>query len=150
MAAGPLRDGKVCLQLTDDEGRQPDGSPTGTRLGRAGDRLAFDLGEAFGHGDRPRQQIDAALAEPGQLSHPQATVGADEHQYPLAGMNGLGQVNDLGGVRKRISSRSIFGSGTLRQGFAPGSPGAAVQLPLPAAICRGMDPHRPVGGPHSA
>jgi hypothetical protein len=97
VAAGPLRDGKVCLQLTDNEGRQPDGSPTGTRLGRAGDRLAFDLGEAFGHGDRPRQQIDAALAEPGQLSHPQATVGADEHQYPLAGMNGLGQVNDLGG-----------------------------------------------------
>ena len=81
----------------DDEGRQPDGPAAGVRLGRAGDRLAFDLGEALGHGDRPCQQIDAALAEPGQLSHPQAAVGADEHQYPVAGMNGLGQVNDLGG-----------------------------------------------------
>jgi hypothetical protein len=62
VAAGPLRGGKVCLQLTDDEGRQPDGSPAGTRLGRAGDQLAFDLGEGLGHGDRLGQQIDAALA----------------------------------------------------------------------------------------
>ncbi len=62
MAAGPLRGGKVCLQLTDDEGRQPDGSPAGTRLRRAGDQLAFDLGEGLSHGDRLGQQIDAALA----------------------------------------------------------------------------------------
>ena len=87
----------MCLQLTDDEGRQPDGSPAGTRLGRAGDQLAFDLGEDLGHGDRPGHQIDPAWAEPGQLSDPQAGVGADEHQCPLAGVDRLGQVDDLGG-----------------------------------------------------
>jgi hypothetical protein len=56
VAAGPLRGGKVCIQLTDD------GSPAGTRLGRASDQLAFDLGEGLGHSDRLGQQIDAALA----------------------------------------------------------------------------------------
>ena len=53
MAAGPLRGGKMSLQLTDDEGRQPDGRRPGTVLGRAGDQLALDLGEDLGHGDRP-------------------------------------------------------------------------------------------------
>jgi hypothetical protein len=57
----------MCLQLTDDEARRPDGSPAGTHLGWAGDQLAFDLGEDLGHGDRPAQQIDPASAEPGQL-----------------------------------------------------------------------------------
>jgi hypothetical protein len=66
-------------------------------------------------------------------------------------MNGLSQVDDLGGVRKRISSRSIFGSGTLRQGICARISGAwRSSCPLPAAIRRGMDPHRPAGGPHSA
>jgi hypothetical protein len=37
-------------------------------------------------------------------------------------------------------------AGALRQDLLA----VAVQLPLPAAIRRGMDPHRPVGGPHSA
>jgi hypothetical protein len=32
-------------------------------------------------------------------------------------MDGLGQVDDLAGVRKRTSSLSILGSGTLRQGL---------------------------------
>jgi hypothetical protein len=85
VAAGPLRDGKVCLQLKDDEGRQPDGSPAGARLARAGDQLAFDLGEALGHGDHPGQQIDPAWAEPGQPPDPQAAVGAHEHQRPGSG-----------------------------------------------------------------
>jgi hypothetical protein len=71
VAAGPLRGGKMFLQLTDDEGRQPDGSAAGTRLGRAGDQLALDLGEGVGHGDRPGQQIDPAWAEPGQPPDPQ-------------------------------------------------------------------------------
>jgi hypothetical protein len=53
-------------------------------------------------------------------------------------------------VRKRISSRSIFGSGTLRQGVAPGFRAVAVQLRLSAVVRRGMDPYRPAGGPHSA
>jgi hypothetical protein len=88
VATGPLRGGEMCLQLTDDEGRQPDGSPAGARLGRAGDQLALDLGEGLGHGDRSGPQVDPALAEPGQLAHPQATVGAHEHQCPVAGMNG--------------------------------------------------------------
>jgi hypothetical protein len=52
----------MCLQLMDDEGRQPDGSAAGARLGRAGDQLAFDLGEDLGHGDRPGQQINPAWA----------------------------------------------------------------------------------------
>jgi hypothetical protein len=97
VAAGPLRDGKVCLQLTDDEGRQPDGSPAGARLGRAGDQLALDLGEALGHGDPPGQQIDPAWAEPGQPPDPQAAVGAHEHQRRVAGVDRLGEVDDLGG-----------------------------------------------------
>jgi hypothetical protein len=108
----------MCLQLTDDEARQPNGSAAGARLGRAGDQFAFDLGEDLGHGDRPGQQIDPAWAEPCQLPDPEAAVGAHEHQGPVAGMNDLGQVDDLGGVRKRISSRSILGSGTLRQAGA--------------------------------
>jgi hypothetical protein len=150
VAAGPLRGGKMCLQLTDDEGRQPDDSPAGARLGRAGDQPALDLGEDLGHGDRPGRQIDPALAEPGQLPDPPAAVGAHEHQCPVAGMDHLGQVDDLGGVRKRISSRSIFGSGTLRQGVAPGFRAVAVQLRLSAVVRRRMDPYRPAGGPHSA
>jgi len=72
VAAGPLGGGKVCLQLTDDEGRQPDGPPAGTRLGRASDQLALGLGEDFGHGDRPGQQIDPARTQSGQLVDPQA------------------------------------------------------------------------------
>jgi hypothetical protein len=32
-------------------------------------------------------------------------------------MDCLGQVDDLGGGEKRIASRSILGSGTLRQGL---------------------------------
>jgi hypothetical protein len=64
VATGPLRGGKMCLQLTDDEGRQPDGSPAGVRLGWAGDQLALDLGEDLGHGDRPGQQIDPAWRSP--------------------------------------------------------------------------------------
>jgi hypothetical protein len=111
-----LHGGKMFLQVMDDEGRQPDGPPAGARLGRAGDQLTVDLGEDLGHGDRPGQQIDPAWAEPGQLADPQTAVGTHEHQRPVAGMDGLGQVDDLGGVRKRISSRSILGSGTLRQG----------------------------------
>ncbi len=50
-----------CLQFTDDEARQPDGSPAGTRLGRSGE-LALDLGDDLGHGDHPGQQIDPAWA----------------------------------------------------------------------------------------
>jgi hypothetical protein len=66
-------------------------------------------------------------------------------------MNDLSQVDDLGGVRKRISSRSIFGSGTLRQGLCArisgrGGPAARFQR----QYVEGMDPHRPAGGPHSA
>ena len=87
VAAGPLRGGKMCLQLTDDEGRRPDGPTAGARLGRVGDQLALDLGEDLVHGDRPGQQIDPAWAEPGQLPDPQAAVGAHEHQRPVAGMN---------------------------------------------------------------
>jgi hypothetical protein len=79
VAAGPLRGGKLCLQLTDDEGRRPDGPPAGARLGRVGDQLALDLGEDLGHGDRTGPQIDPAWAEPGQLPDPQAAVGAHEH-----------------------------------------------------------------------
>jgi hypothetical protein len=48
-------------------------------------------------GDRLGPQIDPAWAESGQLSDPQATVGAHKHQRPVAGMDGLGQVEDLGG-----------------------------------------------------
>jgi hypothetical protein len=33
VAAGPLRGGKMYLELMDDEGRQPDGPPAGVRLG---------------------------------------------------------------------------------------------------------------------
>jgi hypothetical protein len=141
---------KMCLQLTDDEGQQANGPAAGARLGRTGDQLAFDLGEDLGHDDRSGQQIDPALAEPGQLPDPPAAVGAHEHQCPVAGMDHLGQVDDLGGMRKRISSRSIFGSGTLRQGVAPGFRAVAVQLRLSAVVRRGMDPYRPAGGPHSA
>ena len=67
MAAGPLRGGKMYLELMDDEGRQPDGPAAGVRLGRAGDQLAFDLSEDLGHGDRPGPRIDPAWAEPDQL-----------------------------------------------------------------------------------
>jgi hypothetical protein len=105
------------LQLMDDEGRQPDGPPAGACLGRAGDQLAFDLGEDLGHGDRPGRQIDPALAEPGQLADPQVAVGAHEHWRPVAGMDGLGQVDDLGGGEKAHLLCSILGSGTLRQGL---------------------------------
>jgi hypothetical protein len=65
-------------------------------------------------------------------------------------MNGLGQVDDLGGVRKRISSRSIFGSGTLRQGLCARISGRGGLAAASAATRRGMDPHRPAGGPHRA
>jgi hypothetical protein len=47
VTAGPLRGGKMRLELTDDKGRQPDSSAAGTRLGRAGDQLALDLGEGL-------------------------------------------------------------------------------------------------------
>jgi hypothetical protein len=134
--------------------RTTNGSPTVRRRRAswgAGDQLALDLGEDLGHGDRLGQQIVPARAEPGQLADPQAAVGADEHQRPVAGMNGLSQVDDLGGVRKRISSRLILGSGTLGQGLCTRIPGAGrSSCPLPAAIRRGMDPRRPAGGPHSA
>jgi hypothetical protein len=43
VATGVLRGGKMCLQPTDDEGRQSDGPTAGTCLGRAGDQL-FNLG----------------------------------------------------------------------------------------------------------
>jgi hypothetical protein len=62
VAAGPLRGGKVCLQLMDEEGRQPDGPTAGARLGRTGDQLALDLGEDLGHGDRPGQLADPQAA----------------------------------------------------------------------------------------
>jgi hypothetical protein len=62
-----------------------------------------------------------------------------------------GQVDDLGGVRRRISSRSIFGSGTLRQ-----EPCSRISGPWRSS-CRfqrqyveGWIPIAPAGGPHSA
>src|SRR5512133_2687788 len=100
VAAGPLCGGKMCLQLADDEGRQPDGPAAGTRLGRPGDQLAVDLGEDLGHGDRPGPQIDPAWAEPDQLPDPQAAVGTHEYQRPVADMDRLGQLDDLGGGEK--------------------------------------------------
>jgi hypothetical protein len=65
-------------------------------------------------------------------------------------MNGLGQVDDLGGVRKGISSRSIFGSGTLRQGLAPGYPGCGGAAAASSGNTSRDGSHRPAGGPHSA
>ena len=67
MAAGPLRGGKMYLELMDDEGRQPTVHRPACVLGRAGDELALDLSEDHGHGDRPGPRIDPAWAEPDQL-----------------------------------------------------------------------------------
>jgi hypothetical protein len=132
VAAGPLRGGKVCRQLTDDEGRQPDGSPAGTRLVRAGDQLAFDLGEDVGHGDRPGRQIDPAWAEPGQLADPQAAVGAHEYQRPVAGMDGFSKVDDLGGGEKaHLLPLDLEQRHVAAGGFASGSRAVTIQLPLP-------------------
>jgi hypothetical protein len=59
--------------VTDDEGRQPDGSPAGVRLGRAGDQIALDLGRISATVTAPTSRSTRPLAEPGQLAHPQAT-----------------------------------------------------------------------------
>jgi hypothetical protein len=56
VAAGPLRGGKMGLQLTDDEARQPDGSAAGP----AADQVGPELGPAITE-DFP-EALDALLA----------------------------------------------------------------------------------------
>jgi hypothetical protein len=86
----------VRLQLADDNGRQPHCSPSGSRLRRPEEQPALHLRDGLGHGDRAPQQIDPAAAEPGRLPDAEAAVGADEHQRPVARMDDLGHVDDLG------------------------------------------------------
>jgi hypothetical protein len=59
-----------------------------------------DLHDDLGDVDRAAQQVDAAAAQAGQLSHAQPAVGAEQHQGSVARANGVGQASDLGRVQE--------------------------------------------------
>jgi hypothetical protein len=87
-------------QLLHHGARQPDAAPPGPGLGWAGVELAVDLHDDLGDVDGAAQQVDAAAAQAGQLSHAQAAVGAEQHQGSVAGADGVGQAGDLGRVEE--------------------------------------------------
>jgi hypothetical protein len=98
-SAGPAG-AEVRGQLLHHEPRQPDGAPPGPGLGRAGVELAADLNDDLGDVDRAAKQVDAATAQAGQLPHPQAAVGAEQHQGAVARADGVGQAGDLGRIEE--------------------------------------------------
>jgi hypothetical protein len=63
VVAGPLRGGKMCLQLMDDEGRQPAGSPHSAELGRDGEHSWTKAVQQviLRHGDAS-SQLDLAVS----------------------------------------------------------------------------------------
>ena len=71
------------LELADDEGRQPDRSPAGSRLGRPEEQLSLHLRDDLRHGDRSSHQIDTPPAESGQLPDPETATGAHVHERPV-------------------------------------------------------------------
>jgi hypothetical protein len=60
--------------------------------------------------------LDAGATSLKPAPDAQATVGADQHERPVAGVDHAGQPRDLGRGQKALSSRSTFGSRTARQG----------------------------------
>jgi hypothetical protein len=109
-------------------------APAAAGLGRPDVQHAQDLHHDLGHLDRAAQQVHPTAAQPGQLPDPQAPVGADQHQRPVARVDGVARVATSAGVRKRISSRSTLGSGTRRQGDWPSMPAStAAPSTLPSS-----------------
>src|SRR5215218_3823710 len=84
------------LELADYEGWQPYRSPAGSCLRQSEEQLPVYLGDDLRHGDRSSHQIDTPPAESGQLPDAETAIGADEHERPVARMDDLGQVDDLG------------------------------------------------------
>ena len=69
-------------------------------LRRAPGELAVDLAEGLGDLELAAQRVEPLDLEAGDLPGPQARVGADQDQQPVAGVDCRGEPLDLEGVQE--------------------------------------------------